>query len=157
MQRIKFLLIIVGVLTESACSSLDTFAVLNNTGTSLRLEYTFKVPRSDDVSPPRQLGFIATVATDKAGEADCPWTSLSPTEYYYDQATRKVTVQVPPRTAVRIAEATTYVETKEWAAEKFPIASIAIDGARGTLQCDGEQARKQFKNLKRSLHAIAYE
>jgi hypothetical protein len=96
------------------------------------------------------------VASDKAGEVNCPWASLSPTQYTYDPATQKVIVEVPPATAVRIAQLSNYVETDEWAAELFPIASVTIDGAQGVIHSEGEQARKQFKNLKRSLHAIDY-
>lgn len=154
---VKLVLILALIFSESACSSLDTFAVLNKTNAPMRLEYTLKARTSDDPQLRESLGFVATVAADKAGEVDCPWQSLSSTEYSYDQATRRIIVQVPPGTALRIARLTNYVETDERAAEEFPISSIMIDGTHGLLRADGQEARLQFKNWKRSLHAIVYE
>lgn len=156
MCRIKFLLLLMLIINTSACSSIDTIAILNDTQAPLRLEYTFKRRSSDDIWLRKHLGLLATVSSDKAGEVNCPWALLSPTQYSYDPATQKVIMEVPPATAVRIAELSNYVETDEWAAKQFPIASVTIDGAQGVIHCEGEQARKQFKNLKRSLHAIDY-
>jgi hypothetical protein len=156
MWRVKFLMLLAVALGTSACSSRDTFAILNNTKATLRLEYTFKPRPSDDVSLREQLRLIAIVGSDKAGEVDCPWVLLSTSEYSYDQGTQKVTIQVPPATAVRIAQLSNYAETDEGADDRFPIASITINGERGIIHCEGEQARKQFPNLKRSLHAADY-
>lgn len=156
MCRVRFLLLLAIMVSASACSSNDTFAILNNTEAPLRLEYTFKRHSSDDSWLRTHLSLIATVPSDKAGEVDCPWALLSPTQYSYDQVTQKVSVQVPPATAVRIGQLSNYVETDDGAADQFPIASITIDGARGIIHYEGEQARKQFPNLKRSLHATDY-
>jgi hypothetical protein len=143
-------------LSLSACSSIDTFAILNNTEAPLKLEYTFKTRPSDNAWPRNHLAKIATVASNKAGEVDCPWELLTAGEYSFDPVTRKVTLQVPPATAVRIAELSNYVETDAWAADEFPIASITIEGARGVIYYEGELARKQFQYRKRSLHAVEY-
>jgi hypothetical protein len=156
MRRVEFLMLFALTLGTSACSSIDTFAILNNTDAPLRLEYTFKISPSDNISLHKQLSLIATAASDKAGEVDCPWVLLSSSQYSYDQTTQKVTMQVPPAMAVRIAQLSNYVETDEWAAEHFPIGSITVEGARGVIHCEGEQTRKQFRNLKRSLHAADY-
>lgn len=156
MCRTKFLLLTMLLISTSACSSIDTIAVLNNTQAPVRLEYTFKRGTPDSTWQREQLSLIAAVASDKAGEVDCPWVLLSPTQYTYDPVSQKVVVEVPPATAVRIAELTNYVETDEWGAKQFSIASVTLDGAQGVIHCEGEQARKQFKNLKRSLHAIDY-
>ena len=155
MCQVKSLLLLVLALGTSACSSRDTFAILNNAKTPLTLTYTFK-PRLDNISLSEQLHLIATVASDKAGEVDCSWASLSPTQYSYDQEMRKVSVQIPQATAVRIAKLSNYRETSEWAADQFPIAAITIEGAQGIIRFEEGQARKQFKNLKRSLHAVDY-
>ena len=156
MWRVKFSLLLALTAASSGCSSLDTIAILNNTEAPLQLQYTFKRDPSDDRSVQRRLSIIATVASGKAGDLNCPWVLLRPSDYAYDQTTETVVVQVPPTTAVRIAELSNYLETDERAADKFPIASVSIDGVRGNLHFDGEQARKQFLNAKRSLHAIDY-
>ena|SRR5438128_626673 len=156
MRLTKFIFFLILLISTSACSSIDTIAILNDTQAPLRLEYTFKRRSSDDRWLRKHLNRLATVASDKAGEAHCPWASLSPTQYTYDPATQKVSVEVPPATAVRIAELSNYVETDDGAAQQFPIASVTIDGAQGVIHYEGEQARQQFKNLKRSLHAIDY-
>jgi hypothetical protein len=157
MCQIKSVLLLLLLISTSACSSIDTIAILNDSQAPLRLEYTFKRTSSDDVWLRKPLSLIATVVSDKAGEVNCPWALLSPAQYSYDPASQKVSVEVPPATALRIAQLSNYVETGEWAAEQFPIASVTIDGAAGVIHCEGEQARKQFKNLKRSLHAIDYK
>ena len=79
---------------------------------------------------------------------------LNPAQYAYDSATRKVIVEVPPATAVRIVQLTNDVETDEWAAEQLAMASVTLDGAQGVIHYEVEEARKQFKNLKRSMHGI---
>lgn len=134
---------VVSTLT-AGCSYSSTFAVLNETETPLTVEYQVgPYDQQQATQPPRYpIDDPAMKPLDDLYDRNVRWQPPRPDSAMVNAEQGFVTVQVPPRTALRLAEAVNYMDS-DWTHD-VNITRIKLTGSSGTIALEGDQVRKHF-------------
>jgi hypothetical protein len=141
---LRLLAIAIVSVLMAGCSYSSTFAVLNETETPLTVEY--QIGPNDQpkgTGPPRYpIDNPAIKPLDDLYERNVKWQTPRPDSAMVDAERGFVTVQVPPRTALRLAEAVNYMDS-DWTHD-VNITRIKLTGSSGTIALEGDQVQKHF-------------
>lgn len=139
----KFLLavaLLTSVLLLSSCSLGYEFVVINASDELLVVQYTFKPDYRDKISAPVKANIEELENTQRR------WTPVHFEQFGIDQETGTVTVKLPPREVLRVADITNYPgHNSEHSDLYFHISSLVLSGSRGSVTYNGKQACSQFK------------
>src|SRR5688572_24943935 len=117
-------LLLVVLLSFTACSSLTNFDVVNKSGQAIVVSYVVKKPTTLDV-PPRPP-IVPAVKPISELHRSTPWRDLSDSQYSFDPVTRQVTVSLNANEVLRIAQHN--LVDQELKDEDFTIEAIEIKG-----------------------------
>lgn len=146
------LLLAASLLTFSSCSTITEFVVVNDSGSAVRVSYSFK-KRGDRssccVSQP------AKKALDKLADEDAAWRELRGDEFAYDPATGTLTLTLAPSEVLRVSSEVNFAGhgVRD---EYFPVESLHVAGESGAAYYEGRQAQYQFKRESGSLYKLTY-
>ena len=140
----RVLAIVVAAALSAACSMSNPFVVLNATDALLTVEYRFGVTdRPRETDHPRALPHRPVMKpADAVFDWDVDWQPGSVETTRVDVETASVTVQLPPRMALRVATTSNYSDSSwRWAVN---IEQIKLTGSAGTIVLEGDQVRNHF-------------
>jgi hypothetical protein len=143
------------VSTFTACSYSTDFVVFNTSDQPIEVRYKVSAYPSNHFEP-RIPPAILTI--EQARDGDVPWQKLSATQYELDSENRTISIRVMPDQALRVEsvhrrgmDASDEAEAKD-----FYIDEITIDGAKGVVRFEGNQARKSFIPETKRLFTLKY-
>jgi hypothetical protein len=151
-RRILSLLLLSLMMVLSGCSYRYDFVVINKSDGVIEVQYKLKrySPETPgkyvDINPP------AKVALSEFVKAEYQWQDLAKEQYEFDNLTGTFKVNVAPDEVLRVDYATNYRGDEN----EFALASIRIDGARGSIDLKGQQAQTQFKVEGDTKYVLRY-
>jgi hypothetical protein len=129
-------------LLSSACSVSYEFVIVNESDAPLEVKYILK---PSAMPPHGQIEVPAVLSSDRLSRAERPWVTLPYERYHIDHGSGHVTVRLGPHEALRVADIMNYSgHESEYSESRFPIASLSLNGARGSVSYEGRQAMTQF-------------
>ena len=153
MKRYNTILVLALVLTQSACSYISDFVVLNDSEKPIEVRYTVK---GSSYEPFQLIDEPAKTSQPNLPSTDNHWQRLTSREYNLDA--RIITVTVQPHEALRVESIPNYPGHDDAsAADRFQINDIIITGGRGEVKIQGEQARNKFAEQSESLYLLTYK
>ncbi|HWT02122.1 MAG TPA: hypothetical protein VN256_17865 [Pyrinomonadaceae bacterium] len=155
MKRVPAFLTFAFVVLLTACSYTSNFVFINATDQPVELRYKVKASPRD---PLEMVGTPRKTAAEKLRDGDREWRLLAPGEYALDGAARTVTIRVMPHEAVLVRQMTNYGGHDDTSdAEAFAVEEIYLNGARGEVRLQGEQARRSFLKESDNLYTLTYK
>lgn len=137
----------------SSCSFITDFVVVNESGSPLEVQYTYKErfagPKCCAMGelPRRKLARDL----DDDGRA---WTTLQEGEYFYNSTAASVTVFLRPGEALLVTRLNDYAGPSKGDDESFTLRSVRLTGASGTVFYEGLQAQTAFGDEARSSRYV---
>jgi hypothetical protein len=152
-RKVIALLLVVSMLLSSACSVVREFVIVNESDGLLEVEYTLK---PSGMLPNRQIEMPVLLCADKLSKSEWAWRALPYERYHIDHKSGHVSVRLGPNEVLRVAEVMNYSgHESEHSESKFDIASLRLEGVRGTVKYEGRQALTQFIESD-SMYIIRY-
>ena len=150
----------------SGCSWVTTFAVVNETDSTIDVSYTLAAPDGSKLPPCPDDQFIEKPRVRLAAELDDPSTlgaSLPPSQFQCDPATRTVSIRLMPRHAVLLfwelnhTGYRTEIEQEKHFHYPPPIVRLAIHSDHGGIEYSGSQLTRDFIKKRDSLYLLTYQ
>lgn len=144
------------VLTLTACQSVVSYAVVNESNDRIQVRLVMKKPVSGTPDPPsRELG-IKSVS--EMSELDKPWRGLEGSQIAFQSETRTVVVSLMPQEALRVEELWNVRcdSHKPERQKSFAIEEISVTGANGAIKLEGEQAVRGFIQGPKGVCVLTY-
>lgn len=152
-RKLFALLLLLLPLVFSGCSFTYYFVVTNESAGEIVVQYRLKrwkpVPPGTEV----KVEEPAKLTLDRFEAADRQWRKLIRDEYLLDKATGTLQVKVLPGEAVLVASGGDSIATENG----YPLQSIKIIGASGSIDLQGSQAFQQFKYDDDCAYVIRYK
>jgi hypothetical protein len=137
-HRILSLVVLCLVLMMSGCSYRYEFVVINKSDRPIEVQYQLKRHASGQYA---DINTPAKVTLSEFEKAEYQWRNLAKEQYQFDNLTATFKVSVAPDEVLLVDFALNYSGDES----EFDLASIKIDGARGSIDLEGRQAQTQFR------------
>jgi len=140
----------------TACSYSTEFVVTNASNNPIEVRYTLKKPKTP-LSPSR-LPEVPSVKMISELERQTVWQELPPSRFTFNPDTRTAVVSLMPGEALRVEQRKLNEGPQDdsYQAANFSIEEIIITGANGEMRFEGEQARKSFASVSKTLSILTY-
>lgn len=151
--RASLALLVLSLLTFTACSTSADFVVLNRSGQPVDVEWKLTYTPSLKGVP-----VVAPISVLDEEMEERRWKELPGDRYRIDQMTNIVTARLMPGEALRLS----VVVDPEWINDAnamlyLPVREIALSGASGELKLGGTQVYKHFSKESGTLYALTYK
>jgi hypothetical protein len=155
--RLLLLFLLGLLLTNSACTYLTNFVVVN--GSNSAVEVSYKVKQPTQLMPPIQMiPVLPAILPASQLDDQVAWHDLSSSEFKFDPDNRMVVVSLSPGNALRI-EHRNLVDgptDEQYQSSNFAIEEINIVGASGEIHLKGEEARRSFVPMSKQTYVLMY-
>jgi len=150
-----FLVLLSLVVVLTACSYSTEFVVNNASNDTIEVRYRLKEP-TDSLSPSR-LREVPSVKLISELDQDIPWRPLPASRFKFYPDIRLAVVSLLPGESLRVEERKLGQSQDEARlAANFSIEEINLTGPNGEVMLQGEQARKSFVPVSKSLYTLTY-
>ena len=150
------LVLLSSVVVLTACSYSTEFVVINAADNTIEVRYRLKKP-VNSLSPSR-LPEVPSVKLASELDQQIPWRPLPASRFTFDPDTRLAVVSLMPGESLRVEQRKLGEGPQDDAhqAANFSIEEINITGPNGDVMLQGEQARKSFVPVSKSLYTLTY-
>lgn len=138
----------------ASCKFPASFVVMNQSGELMEVSYAFKNTPGTAFNCPEGKLFTApsVVSADELGNRHLEWTQLGSDEFVCWPSTRTVYVPVGPGIALKVMEhEDPGGEYGRRDLDMFPVDSLLINGASGSMRYTGEQVLKAFTRTEGTM------
>lgn len=144
---------LLAVYLSGGCSWITDFAVLNGSEDPLHVDYELR-QRHDT-----RWGFVyeapAVAPIDSVRKYGTPWTELKKDDLVFDSSARRVAVELPSRTALRITRGLTFVGDSADSA-RFNVVALQLAGNSLQREITDPVLLSAFKRRSRQLYIINF-
>jgi hypothetical protein len=140
----------------TACSYSTNFVVINASNSPIEVRYRLKKPMNPDA--PSRLAEVPSVKLISELDLQIPWRQLPTSRFTFDPNTRMALVSLMPGEGVRVEQRKLGdgPEDDTDQAANFSIEEINIKGTNSQVTFQGEQARKSFVAVSKTLYTLTY-
>ena len=156
MKTPLFLVLLSSVAALTACSYSTNFVVINATNNSIEVRYRIKKP-IDPLAPSR-LPEVPAVKQISELDRQIPWRELPASRFTFDPDTRVAVVSLMPGETLRVEQRKLNDGTQDdsYQNANFSIEEIKITGNIGEVTLRGEQVRRSFVPVSKTLYTLTY-
>jgi hypothetical protein len=144
------------VVALTACSYSTEFVVINAANNPIEVRYRLKKPMNS--LAPVRLPEVPSVKLIAELDQQIPWRPLPTSRFTFDPESRMAVVSLMPGESLRVEQRKLSEGPQDDAhqAANFSIEEINITGANGEVMFQGEQARKSFVPVSKTLYTLTY-
>lgn len=144
------------VLVLTGCSSIVSYAVVNESNNRIQVRFVMKKPISGTPDPPpKELGIKSL---SELSDLDKPWRGLQGAQIAFQSETRTVVVSLMPQEALRVQVlGNVRCGGRDPVRESsYAIEEISVTGANGAIKLEGEQALRGFVQGPKGVCVLTY-
>jgi|SRR5215204_195881 len=151
-----FLVLLSSVVALTACSYSTEFVVINAANDPIEVRYRLKKPMN--LLAPSRLPEVPSVKLISELDQQIPWRALPTSRFKFDPDTRMAVVSLMPGESLRVEQRKLGEGPQDDAhqAANFSIEEINMTGTNGDVMLQGEQARKSFVPVSKTLYTLTY-
>jgi len=127
------------VVSLTACSTIDTFVIVNSSTSELEVRYRIRRYRDWSLTADTLPLRPAVLPADEVDQ-QTRWHDLSNSEFDVDSQARIVTVKLMPGYALRVAR----LNLRDNAKAELAIDELFLNGASGQTHLEGRNVQKSF-------------
>jgi hypothetical protein len=152
MRILLFALLIASLLLFSACSYTYDYVVVNKSNELIEVQYKLTRRAPENLGKFVDIRLPAKASVTEFEKSKPEWRDLQKEEYSFDNSTGTFTVKVAPDEALLVDSFSDAAGDEG----RFGIASITINGSKGSINLQGRQAQTQFKPESDTKYVIRY-
>jgi hypothetical protein len=144
------------VVTLTACQSVVSYAVVNESNDRIQVRFVMKKPVSGTPDPPpRELGIKSL---SELSDLDKTWRGLEGAQIAFQPETRTVIVTLMPQEALRVEELWNVrcSDKDPVRQESYSIEQLSVTGPHGAIKLEGEQALTAFVQGPKGVCVLTY-
>ena len=149
-------LVIGSALTLTACQSVVSYVVVNESNDRIQVRFVIKKPVSGTPDPPpKELGIKSL---SELSDLQKTWRGLEGAQIAFQPETRTVVVTLMPQEALRIEELWNVGcnDINPVRQESYSIEQISVTGANGAIKLEGQQALRGFVQGPKGVCVLTY-
>jgi hypothetical protein len=161
-RTIRSVLPLSGVLLMlvTSCSWITDIAILNRTSDPVLI--TYWVRRRDPADPYCRCpaGYVlnppAVVEEKRVRKNVIDWSPLDSSAFRWDHDSLRLEFVLPPGTALRLEELSTYTGPDSWQAAEFNITALEIAQGAAVIRYEGDSLLYAFRERSKALYVLEY-